>query len=142
MNIVRATLITAALAALLASGGCAPVEKDASAPLESSAVRDTDGITTDQSGGDEKSAKAYLRELGEKFDHLDNVSVTFGQTPNGEQAVAYYERGVIVIDSEHSVSIQTILDHEIWHIIDYRDDGRLDWGENLPPSDWAAYSAK
>lgn len=142
MNLIRATFITAALAALLASGGCAPLDGDASAPLKTSAVRDTDGISTDQSGGNEQSAQAYLRDLGKKFEHLDDVSVTFGQTPNGEQAVAYYERGVIVIDSEHSVGIQTILDHEIWHIIDYRDDGKLDWGEDLPPSDWATYSLK
>jgi hypothetical protein len=23
--------------------------------------------------------------------------------------------------------------HEIWHIIDWRDNGRIDWGENVPP---------
>jgi hypothetical protein len=23
----------------------------------------------------------------------------------------------------------------VWHVIDWRDNGRIDWGESVPPSD-------
>ncbi len=65
-----------------------------------------------------------------------------GTTPRGEQAVAYYTEGRIVINRAHTVSIEKILDHEIWHVIDWRDNGRLDWQENLPPSNAQDFAKK
>ena len=80
-----------------------------------------------------------LERLAARYRHLDGVRVVIGDTPNDEQAVAYYTRGTIVIDRGHDYTIGEILEHEIWHVIDWREDGRLDWGESLPPSDWASY---
>ncbi len=40
------------------------------------------------------------------------------------------------------MSIEKILAHEVWHVIDWRDNGRLDWGEDLPPANVAAYRSR
>jgi hypothetical protein len=66
--------------------------------------------------------------------------VSLGTTPKGEQATALYTQGRIVLSRDHSVDVRTVLSHEIWHIIDWRDNGRLDWGENLPPDDSGVYT--
>jgi hypothetical protein len=86
-----------------------------------------------------RHATRVLEALRATHLHLDDVTVIIGITPNGEEAIAYYTEGEIVIDREHTVDIDTILQHEIWHIIDWRDNGRLDWGENLPPDNASAY---
>lgn len=84
-------------------------------------------------------ANEVLDGLRRKYRYLDGVSVTSGPTPKDEQAVAYYTEGDIVISPTHAASIEKILAHEIWHIIDWRDNGRLDWGEDLPPQNASDY---
>ncbi|MBE0476208.1 MAG: hypothetical protein IBX62_03810 [Coriobacteriia bacterium] len=78
-------------------------------------------------------ARAILAGLIRKYPILKGTTVTIGETPNGYQAVAYYQSGRIVINPNHKASLETILNHEVWHIIDWRDNGRIDWGENVPP---------
>ena len=63
---------------------------------------------------------------------LSGTTVTFGDA-KGSQAIAYYKSGRIVISPTHTASLSRILNHEVWHIIDYRDNGVIDWGENVPP---------
>lgn len=92
--------------------------------------------------GETVRAQVVLASLAAKYDYLDGVTVSMGYTPKGEQAVAYYSEGQIVIDLAHEASIDDILGHEVWHIIDWRDNGRLDWGEYLPPAESAAYLRK
>jgi hypothetical protein len=58
--------------------------------------------------------------------------VKIGTTPGGAQAVAFYKSGRIVISPTHRASLSVILNHEAWHIIDWRDNHRIDWGENVP----------
>ncbi len=84
-------------------------------------------------------ANAVLKDLKTRFRYLDGVTVTFGSTPGSYQAVSYYKEGRIVINPRHSASVEEILDHEIWHIIDWRDNGRVDWGEGVPPANAASY---
>jgi hypothetical protein len=91
---------------------------------------------------DTRKADQILGELRTKYRYLDGVTVMIGVTPRDEQAVAYYTTGVIVISRTHTVSIDRILAHEIWHIIDWRDNGHLDWQENLPPSNTSVYVNK
>jgi hypothetical protein len=43
------------------------------------------------------------------------------------------------VSPEHDATIDEILAHEIWHVIDWRDNGRLDWGEDLPPINSSDY---
>jgi hypothetical protein len=70
---------------------------------------------------------------------LEGSSVEFGDTGDNPQAICYYGSAQIVVDPEHTVALERIIDHEIWHIIDWRDNGRIDWGEQLPPSNAADY---
>jgi hypothetical protein len=71
--------------------------------------------------------------------YLDGVTVTVGDTPGGYQAVAYYSSGRIIVNPNHVATIDRLLAHEIWHVIDWRDNGRIDWRENIPPVDAAAF---
>ncbi len=77
-------------------------------------------------------AKSILAGLIAKYPILKGTTVSIGTTPNGYQAVAYYKSGRIVVSSTHTASLTKILTHEVWHIIDWRDNGRIDWGENVP----------
>jgi hypothetical protein len=91
---------------------------------------------------DSRLANETLDGLKAKYRNLDGVTVVLGATPRGEQAVAYYTEGRIVISRSHSVGIEKILAHEIWHVIDWRDNGRIDWHENLPPYNASTYLVK
>ena len=136
MWILRA-LFFVALSGLLAGipGPSAP-----SAGLAPSATPGTGTLhTLSEQRADSERADEVLREIASRYEYLDGVTVRIGSTPNGEEAVAYYTRGEIVISDHRTVDIDRILEHEVWHIIDWRDNGRLDWGENLPPRDAADY---
>lgn len=88
-------------------------------------------------GGDELAqAQAILAGYISRYPILAGTTVTIGATPGGHQAVAYYTVGRIVISPTHTATLDRILGHEIWHVIDYRDNGRIDWGENVPPSNY------
>lgn len=63
---------------------------------------------------------------------LKGTTVVLGDA-KGHQAIAYYETGHIVIDTAHSVQVETLIAHEVWHVIDWRDNQTIDWGENVPP---------
>ncbi|HSK48707.1 MAG TPA: hypothetical protein VLA05_12005 [Coriobacteriia bacterium] len=86
-----------------------------------------------------RQATELLGKLAKKYRHLDDVTVSMGTTPDNKEAVAYYTDGEILISSSHTVSIEKILAHEVWHVIDWRDNGRLDWGEDLPPVNSSDY---
>ncbi len=90
--------------------------------------------TPSTSSGDELSqARSILAGLVARYPILAGTTVAFGSTPGGYQAVAYYQSGRILISTSHTASLSTILNHEVWHIIDWRDNGTIDWGENIPP---------
>lgn len=112
-----------------------PAENAGTRAEVSSAVR----VASESESPETRRASEILTELKASHSHLDGVSVSIGTTPKGEEAVAYYTDGEIVINSTHSVDMETILAHEIWHIIDWRDNGRLDWGEDLPPLNASVY---
>ena len=82
------------------------------------------------------SLEARLASASERFlgvRYLGGVTVSIGNA-RGYQAVSYYQSGRIVISPTHRASLQRILSHEIWHIIDWRDNGRIDWRESIPPA--------
>ena len=84
-------------------------------------------------GGTLADAQAILETLVARHPELQQAPVTveFGDA-RGYQAVTYYTIGRIVISPTHSASLDTILRHEVGHIVDWRDNGVIDWGENLP----------
>jgi hypothetical protein len=92
-------------------------------------------VSGEQSGstGEQAEAEAILAGLIKQYPILKGSTVSFGDA-QGYQAVCYYMSGRIVISPSHTASLGTILNHEIWHIIDWRDNGRIDWGENIPPN--------
>jgi hypothetical protein len=104
-----------------------------------SAVPDHTPAAAADPADDILQARELLDGLQRKYHYLDGVTVSAGATPAGHEAVAYYREGRIVISPTRSASIEDILAHEVWHIIDWRDNGRIDWGENVPPTGWAAY---
>lgn len=114
-----------------------PIVKKAVARKSSSGAKRT--VSTASTSNDLSTAQSVLRSLQAKYRYLDGVTVSIGKTPGGYQAVAYYSRGRIVISPKHTASISTILKHEIWHVIDYRDNGKIDWGERVAPKNAAEY---
>ncbi len=84
------------------------------------------------SGDELAQAQSILAGYIAQYPILAGTSVSIGDA-NGYQAVAYYKSGRIVISPTHTASLSRIIGHEIWHIIDYRDNGVIDWGENVPP---------
>ena len=127
----HASVTTAAVAALPSTAAVATPTPtaDVAAPTLTTVVA-TDDLAT---------AEAVLASLQAKYQYLDGVTVTIGATPNNYQAVSYMGRGLIVISPSHTASISTIMSHEIWHIIDYRDNGTIDWGERVAPKNAADY---
>ncbi len=115
----------------------AATDSSASAPLKVSSAKAPAQNSTED---DAVRASEVLDALRADYRDLDGVTVVMGETPKGEEAVSYYTVGEIVIDRDHTVSIEKILAHEIWHVIDWRDNGRLDWGENLPPTNASDYA--
>jgi hypothetical protein len=71
--------------------------------------------------------------------YLGAATVEFGNAA-GYQAISYYTAGRIVISPTHTATLKRILDHEVWHIIDWQDNNAIDWGEAIPPADMATYA--
>ncbi|MCL2503252.1 MAG: hypothetical protein FWE94_01360 [Coriobacteriia bacterium] len=80
-------------------------------------------------------AQAILDEQIAKYPILAGTTVSFGDA-RGYQAIAYYTTGRIIISPNHTTSLEKIISHEVWHIIDWRVNGRIAWGENVPRTDW------
>lgn len=76
-------------------------------------------------------AQAILAGYIAKYPVLQGATVSFGDA-KGYQAICYYRSGRIVISPTHTASLERIIRHEIGHIIDWRDNGVIDWGENIP----------
>ena len=143
MGTVRALVVAASLAALLV--GLPSATTIASDPTAAMAAASSSLSVGDKHApgadvvSDTRQANEILGKLKATHRYLDDVTVTVGTTPRGEEAVAYYTSGEIVISRDHTVGIDKILGHEIWHVIDWRDNGQLDWKESLPPANSAAY---
>lgn len=78
------------------------------------------------------TARSILAQKIARYPILKGTTVEFGDA-RGYQAIAYYTSGRIVISRTHTASLDRIISHEIWHVIDWRDNGRIDWGESVPP---------
>lgn len=83
-------------------------------------------------GSELSQARSILAGLIARYPIIKGATVSMGPTPNDYQAVCYYKTARIVVNPDHTASLTRILDHEVWHIIDWRDNGRIDWGENVP----------
>jgi hypothetical protein len=84
-------------------------------------------------------ARSILASRIAMYPMLEGSTVEFGDTGGNPQAICYYKSARIVINPNYTVSLERIIDHEIWHIIDWRDNGQIDWGESVPPENAAEY---
>lgn len=108
---------------------------DSTAPVNTQATTsDTGRRQASTSGGGIAEAKAILARYIRTYPILQGTTIEFGDTQGNPQAIAYYMSGRIVVNPKHTVSLERIIDHEIWHIIDWRDNGKIDWGEKVPPA--------
>ena len=92
----------------------------------------TTQVKNTASSSDAARAKAILAGLVAKYPILQGTTVTMGDA-RGYQAIALYKSGRIIVSPSHTASLERILNHEVWHVIDWRDNGRIDWGEQVPP---------
>jgi hypothetical protein len=113
----------------------APVKKAAKKKAaKPAAKKSSKSASKTPSGSQLAQAQSILASLKAQYPrYLNGVTVSIGNA-SGYQAVAYYTSGRIVISATHTASLQRILSHEIWHIIDWRDNGRIDWRESVPPA--------
>ncbi len=88
--------------------------------------------TASTSTGELATARRILAGYKAKYPILRGATVEFGNA-RGYQAISYYTSGRIVISRNHSASLSRIIGHEIWHVIDWRDNGKINWGERVPP---------
>jgi hypothetical protein len=144
MRILRTLALPVTLAFLLFGAASTANPPSADPPPPSAALSSPDSdaganATQDVAAEEAGRASEVLEDLAATYRHLEDVTVAMGATPQGEQAVAYYTEGQIVVSPAHTHSIERILAHEVWHVIDWRDNGQLDWGENLPPSNSSDY---
>jgi len=99
--------------------------------VKPAATTNTSATKRAATGSESAQAKAILAGLIGRYPILQGTTVSFGDA-RGYQAIALYKSGRIVINPAHTASLSRILDHEVWHIIDWRDNGVIDWGENIP----------
>jgi hypothetical protein len=58
---------------------------------------------------------------------LIGTNVYIKDCSNNWQACAFYQAGIILIDPDHKASLEEIISHECNHIIDWRQDGDIDY---------------
>lgn len=102
------------------------------APPKTTTARRTSSGTATSTASSSGDAQSILNGLIARYPILAGTTVEYGDA-KGSQAIAYYKSGRIVISPDHTASLTRILNHEVWHIIDWRDNGVIDWGENVPP---------
>ena len=144
MKVLRALLLAAALGAVLLAAPLAARPAGVAvlalaAPLAAAPAAPADAPKPAPAPDITKRAAELLAEHAETYRYLGDVTIHEGLTPKGEQAVSYYTDGEIVISPDHTAALEDIVAHEIWHVIDWRDNGRIDWGEQLPPANASDY---
>lgn len=137
--VLAAPPATAAVAAHRSPEAAAP---EKSAPPASAAAADSAEIAAEpyaaytpaaRPSKKGNAARKILRQQIRKYPILRGARLRIGKTPGGAQAVTYYKRGLIVVNPHHKASLRKIVVHESWHIIDWRINHRIDWGERIPP---------
>jgi hypothetical protein len=74
-------------------------------------------------------ANAILAGLIAQYPLLQGSVVYIQETPNGWEGAAYYKSGVILVNPNHTYSLYEIIYHEAMHILDWREDGKIDYND-------------
>lgn len=75
---------------------------------------------------EQKRAEQILAYYISKYPILKGVKIYVRDCPNNWQGCAYYTKGVILIDPDHTAPLEKIIAHEVKHILDWRTDGVID----------------
>ena len=105
-----------------------------STPREATPIPKPGPVASASSGSEQARAEAILAAHVARYPILQGTTVTMSSKLTAYQAIAYYKSASILVSTGHTASLERIIGHEVWHIIDYRDNGVIDWGENVPPS--------
>lgn len=92
----------------------------------------TTSSTTPGSTDDLRFAQSVINYYITACPILTGTVAEFGDT-YGYQAISLGASKKIRLNPNHTVDTRVLIDHEIWHIYDYVDNGRMDWGESVPP---------
>lgn len=74
-------------------------------------------------------AQALLNAEIAKNPILVGTTIKIQECPNDWQACAWYKRGEIWVDPDHRAPLERIISHEVAHIIDWREDGDIDYND-------------
>lgn len=78
---------------------------------------------------EQKKAEQILAKYISKYPILEGVKIYVRDCPNNWEGCAYYTKGIILVDPDHTHSLEEIIAHEVQHIIDYRTDGDIDYND-------------
>lgn len=78
---------------------------------------------------EQDEANAILAGLIAQYPLLQGSVVYIQETPNGWEGAAYYKSGVILVNPNHTYSLYEIIYHEAMHILDWREDGKIDYND-------------
>ncbi len=106
----------------------------ASRPASGSATQASAPAAQASSGDKLAQARSILANRARTWKYVSGTTVEFGDTRGNPQAIVYYKSKRIIINPNHTASLERIIDHEIWHIIDWHHNGQINWGEAVPPS--------
>lgn len=78
---------------------------------------------------EQKKAEKILAAYIAKYPILKGVKIYIKDCPNNWQGCAYYTKGIILIDPDHTAPLEKIIAHEIKHILDWRTDRDIDYND-------------
>lgn len=78
---------------------------------------------------EQKRAEQILASYIAKYPILKGVKIYVRDCPNNWQGCAYYTKGIILVDPDHTASLEAIIAHEVKHIIDWREDHKIDYND-------------
>ncbi|MCX7832580.1 MAG: hypothetical protein N2440_06760 [Actinobacteria bacterium] len=78
---------------------------------------------------EQRRAEQLLNAYISKYPILKGVRIYVRDCPNNWQGCAYYTKGIILIDPDHTAPLEKIVAHEIKHIIDWREDNDIDYND-------------
>lgn len=78
---------------------------------------------------EQKKAEQILAGYIRKYPILQGVKIYVQDCPHNWEGCAYYTKGIILVDPDHTHSLEEIIAHEVKHIIDYRTDGDIDFND-------------
>lgn len=78
---------------------------------------------------EQRRAEQILSYYIKKYPILAGVKIYVRDCPNNWEGCAYYTKGIILVDPDHKHTLEEIIAHEVRHIIDWREDNKIDYND-------------